>query len=410
MADADVVYDPFSIEAMTDPLPLYASLRSRSGPYRLDRYNAWALSRFADVWDVFTDLDDFSIVEGPIFDVNVLAAGHRSEPPKPDLDPMPGFVSLDPPLHTQLRQALSGPLRPRPVSQLEGDIRRLARLRLEELEPRGRFDVRGEYAGPVSAGVMCLIVGFPLDSAPLVQQLANASLRRASGRPGVAEEGLRARAELDELLLEAIRARRGVIGDGSEGLLDRLLTGTFAGRSLRDEEVVTQVRAIVSGGIETVPKVIAAGLLELWRHPDQRLEVGRDPERCTVAFEEMVRYHGPLQWVGRTLVRDRVVAGTRMRAGERVLLLIASANRDEREFADPDEFRWNRPMPRHLGFGQGHHYCIGTHVARLEGRVLLEELLARVPDYNIDASHLDRTPSEFQVGFVQMPLIVSDRG
>ncbi len=96
-----------------------------------------------------------------------------------------------------------------------------------------------------------------------------------------------------------------------------------------------------------------------------------------------------------------------MRAGERVLLLIASANRDEREFADPGQFRWNRPMPRHLGFGQGHHYCIGTHVARLEGRVLLEELLVRVPEYEIDVTHLERTPSEFQVGLAQMPLVVS---
>jgi cytochrome P450 len=407
MPDADVVYDPFSIEAMTDPLPLYASLRRRSGPYRLDRYNAWALSRFADVWEVFTDLDDFSIVEGPIFDVNVVATTHRSRPPQPDLDPMPGFVSLDPPLHTQLRQALSLPLRPRPVSQLETDIRGLARARLEELEPKGRFDIRGEYAGPVSAGVMCLIVGFPLPSAPLVQQLANASLRRASGRPGLTEDALTARAELDSLLLEVIRTRRGLVGDGPEGVFDRLFTGTFDGRLLSDEEIVTQVRAIVSGGIETVPKVVAAGLLELWRHPEQRLEVGRDPERCAVAFEEMVRYHGPLQWVGRTLVRARVVAGTRMRAGERVLLLIASANRDEREFTEPDRFIWNRPMPRHLGFGQGHHYCIGAHVARLEGRVLLEELLARVPDYEIDASDLERTPSEFQVGFAQMPLVVN---
>jgi cytochrome P450 len=407
MPDADVVYDPFSIEAMTEPLPLYASLRRRGGPYRLDKYNAWALSRFTDVWEVFADLVDFSIVDGPIFDVNVLATAHLSEPPRPDLDPMPGFVSLDPPLHTQLRQALSGPLRPRPVSQLETDIRSLARARLEVLEPKGRFDIRGEYAGPVSAGVMCLIVGLPLEGAPLVQRLANASMRRASGRTGLTDDSLKARAELDELLLEVTRTRRGLVGDGSESILDRLLTGTFDGRWLSDEEIVTQVRAIVSGGIETVPKVVAAGLLELWRHPQQRVEVGRDPERCAVAFEEMVRYHGPLQWVGRTLVRDRVVAGTRMRAGERVLLLIASANRDEREFAEPDRFRWNRPMPRHLGFGQGHHYCIGTHVARLEGRVLLEELLARVPDYEIDASDLQRTPSEFQVGFAEMPLVVN---
>jgi cytochrome P450 len=408
MTNTGFAYDPFSIEAMSDPLPLYAVLRQLEGPYRLEPYHAWALSRFAEVWDVFTDLESFSIIDGPIFDATVIAAGHHEgAPPQPPLDPMPGFVSLDPPMHTQLRQALSGSLRPRPVSRLEGDVRRLARERLDHLLPNGRFDVRGEYAGPVSAGVMCLIVGLPVETAPLVQELANASLRRARGRPGLTEEGLRARDELDELLAEVVRARRRGAGNYSDGMVDQILAARFDNRLLTDSEIVTQIRAIVSGGIETVPKVVAAGLLELWSHPEQRMQVGHDPGRCAIAFEEMVRFGGPLQWVGRTLVHDRVVAGTPMKAGERVLLLIASANRDDREFADPDEFRWDRPMSRHLGFGQGHHYCIGTHVARLEGRVLLEELLARVPEYEIDVPHLERTPSEFQVGLAQMPLIVN---
>ncbi len=400
-------YDPFSIEAMTDPLPLYSVLRKLRGPYRLERYHAWALSRFADVWEVFTDLENFSIFEGPIFDVNVIASGyHDAGPPRPQLDPMPGFASLDPPLHSQLRQALSGPLRPRTVSLLENDVRKLARRHLDELIPKGHFDVRGEYAGPVSAGVMCLIIGLPAESASSVQELATASLRRAAGRPGLTEEGLRARAELDALLAEVVRSRRGAADNASHGIIDRMLATRFDNRLLTDEEIVTQIRAIVSGGIETVPKVVAAGLVELWNHPEQRVQIGSDPGHCATAFEEMVRFGGPLQWVGRTLLRDRVVAGTSMTAGERVVLLIASANRDEREFADPDEFRWDRPMTRHLGFGQGHHYCIGAHVARLEGRVLLEELLARVPEYEVDAAQLDRTPSEFQVGLVQLPLIV----
>jgi cytochrome P450 len=407
MPSTAFTYDPFSIEAMTDPLPLYSVLRELRGPYRLERYHAWALSRFADVWDVFTDLENFSIIEGPIFDVNVIAAGHHEAgPPRPELDPMPGFASLDPPVHTQLRQALSGPLRPRPVSELERDVRALAERCLDELIPNGRLDVRGEYAGPVSAGVMCLIIGLPVENAPLVQELANASLRRGAGRPGLTEEALRARAELDAVLLEVVRSRRGLAGNASGGIVDRMLTTRFDDRLLTDEEIVTQVRAIVSGGIETVPKVVAAGLLELWNHPEQRRQIGSDPGRCATAFEEMVRFGGPLQWVGRTLVRDRVVAGTPMTAGDRVVLLIASANRDKREFDDPDGFHWDRPMPRHLGFGQGHHYCIGAHVARLEGRVLLQELLARVPDYDIDVTHLERTPSEFQVGFAHMPLIV----
>jgi cytochrome P450 len=167
----------------------------------------------------------------------------------------------------------------------------------------------------------------------------------------------------------------------------------------------------VSGGTETVPKVVAGGLLELWRRPAQRAAVVGGPEgrgeRCGRAFEEMLRFGAPLQWVGRTLLTDTVVAGTAMQTGQRLVLLLASANRDEREFADPDEFRWDRVMPRHLAFGQGTHFCIGIHVARLEGRVLLEELLSRIPDYDIDEAGAVRPPSDFQVGYTAMPLVVA---
>jgi cytochrome P450 len=121
----------------------------------------------------------------------------------------------------------------------------------------------------------------------------------------------------------------------------------------------------------------------------------------------MMRYGAPLQWVGRTVIRPAVVAGTPMEAGQRVILLLASANRDELEFDDADQFRWDRPVTRHLAFGHGLHFCIGSHVARLEGRVLVDELLARIPDYEIDVAGAVRPPSEFQVGYTSMPLVVA---
>jgi cytochrome P450 len=151
---------------------------------------------------------------------------------------------------------------------------------------------------------------------------------------------------------------------------------------------------------------VSGGLLELWRYPEQRAAVASLPAHCATAFEEMLRYGAPLQWVGRTVTSPVVVAGTPMAPGERVLLLLASANRDEREFEDPDQFRWDRPMPRHLAFGYGMHFCVGHHVARLEGRVLLEELLDRIPHYEIDVEGALRPPSEFQVGYTAMPLVV----
>jgi cytochrome P450 len=395
----DPGYDPFSAEAMADPLPVYARLRAEPGPYRLARYGAWALSRFADVWEVFTDMEDFSILDGPIFDRATL--GRREPSSVPTGPPLPGFVSLDPPLHTALRGAISPDLRPHPVVEMESRIRDLARRRLDELVPAGGFDVRVDYAGPVSAAVICLLVGLSLDHVDAVQNLANASLRRTGGRPGLGADALSARAELDDLLLDLVQRRP----DGG-GMVDRLSRLEVGDRVLTDEEIVTQIRGVVSGGVETVPKVVAGGLLELWRDPAQRRAVADDPDGCATAFEEMVRFGGPLQWVGRTLLRDRTVAGQPMPAGDRVLLLIASANRDGTEFPDPDRFVWNRRMARHVGFGYGRHHCIGTHVARLEGRVLLEEILARVPGYAIDEDGIEMPPSEFQVGYTRMPLTV----
>jgi cytochrome P450 len=399
-------YDPFSADAMADPLPIYRELREHAPVYRLEQYDAWALSRFDDVWDVLQDLDGYSIVEGPIFDRSVLSS--RRCPPFPEIrsDPLGSFTEVDPPVHTAVRQALGGPLRPGAVKALEPHIRALARDRLDELVPRGRFDVTLEYAGPVSAGVMSLVVGLPVDDAAALLDRVNRSFRRAEGRPGLTEEGLAARAEVTELLTTLVQRRREMGAPDEQSMIDRLIRTEIAGRSLRDAEVAEQVRSIVNGGTETVPKVVAGGLYELWRDPRQRTAVAADPEHAARAFEEMIRFGGPLQWVGRTLTRDAVVGGQQLRTGQRVFLLIASANRDEREFASPDRFLWDRPMGRHVGFGFGVHYCIGTHVARLEGRVLLEELLARIPDYDIDTAGILRPPSEFQIGYTQMPLLV----
>jgi cytochrome P450 len=256
----------------------------------------------------------------------------------------------------------------------------------------------------VSSGVMCRVVGLPSSAAPEVLALVNRSMGRKP--PGLTPDGLAAGAELHVMVTELVAACRRARDTDPASMIGGLLTAAIAGRPLSDAEIASQVSTIISGGTETVPKVVAGGLLELWRHPDQRRAVAGAAAHCATAFEEMLRFGAPLQWVGRTVSAPVVVAGTPMAPGERVLLLLASANRDEREFPDPDEFRWDRPIARHLAFGYGVHFCIGHHVARLEGRVLLEELLARIPNYEIDLQGALRPPSEFQVGYTAMPLVI----
>ena len=168
--------------------------------------------------------------------------------------------------------------------------------------------------------------------------------------------------------------------------------------------MIDQLVTLFIGGTETLPKVVAGGTYQLWRHPEQRAAVAADPALAVPAFEEMLRYELPLQFVGRTLLVDAEIAGESMRAGQRVVLMLISANRDEREFPEPDRFDVNRRMERHLGLGHGAHVCIGAHVARLEGVVMLRELLERFPEYEVDSSALEREASEFQVGWVTMPI------
>jgi cytochrome P450 len=273
--------------------------------------------------------------------------------------------------------------------------------------PRGTFDLYTEYGGQVSAGVMCHVMGISKDQAPRVLDLVNDGLRRKP--PGPAEGTEPAQLEMQSLLTETVRRRRAEKEKGDDSnryrAIDGLLETEVDGRRLTDDEVAIQLSTIVSGGTETVPKVVARCLLELWRRPEQLAEVREDiATNCKLAFEETMRYGAPLQYVARCAMQDLDIAGAHMKAGERVFLLIPAANRDDREFENPDDFIWNRPMNRHFAFGHGLHFCIGVHVARLEGRILLEELLARVPDYDIDESQSLMPPSDFQIGYIRMPL------
>ena len=395
----DLQYDPYSAEALHDPTDLYRQLRARFPVYPLPQHDAWAISRFDDVWRLGEDGNALVMGMGPLFDPAALRRG--AAPPAGRLT---SFSQTDPPLQTMLRQAVGAPLRPRAVARLEDDIRQLARQRLDELVPTGRFDLYSEYGGPVSAAVMCRIIGLPVESAAEVLTIVNASMRRVP--PGSAPEAGPARLQMHGTLVDLVRRRRTDGPDGSSPAVDGLLALRLDGRQLSDDEIAIQLFTVLTGGTETVPKVVARCVLELSRRPDQLADVLRKPaETSAAAYEEAMRFGAPLQYVGRTASRDLEIADAQIRAGQRLFLLIASANRDEREFADPDEFRWSRKPERHLAFGHGLHFCIGSHVARLEGRVLLEELLRRVPAFDIDEDSAVKPPSDFQIGYVKLPII-----
>ena len=402
-----VEYDPFSVDAMSDPFPLYRELRARGPVHRLEQYDAWALPRFEEVWQVAQDRDNFSIVEGPVFGREKLLHHNAGAPDTMPRHPVPSFAAVDPPLHTQLRQSMYPSFTPRACRDLAGEIDEMVQYRLDALDGVDRFDVVADFASPVAVISTLRFLGLPLNDADALRRLINTSTTRDPGTPGQSEVGLAAHLELRAYLTDVVARRRGNSGAGD--VIDRLLTFTsLEGEPFSDDEIAVQLSTLLVGGGETLPKIIAGGLLQLDAHRDQRAELVADANLVPQAFEEMVRLEGVLQFVGRTLVRDTVIGGQPVRAGQRVLLLLQSANRDEAEFAEPDSFSIRRSIPRQVGFGHGVHFCIGAHAARLVGVALLRGLLRRYPDHQPDRAAGTRPPSEFQIGWTSLPIDVRE--
>lgn len=271
--------------------------------------------------------------------------------------------------------------------------------------PRGSFDLTQDYGGVVVAAIVCELLGIPTDLAPQVLAAVNAG---SLAQPGVGVDTGQARPNYFEFLLPAVARRRadrsGPPLDVVDGLLGYHLPD---GSALDDMEVATQMLCIFIGRTETVPKIVAHGLWELSRRTDQLAAVRADPERnVPVAREEMIRYCAPAQWFARTARKPFDIHGQTINPGQRVITLLASASRDEREYPEPDEFIWDRPIRRSLAFGRGQHFCIGYHLARLEIDVLLAEWLRRVPDYAIQTHAATRLPSSFQWGWNNIPVEV----
>jgi len=304
-----------------------------------------------------------------------------------------------------VRRCTAGPFRPKSVSTLADRIRILANERLDELLPRGAFDLTQEYGGIVAASVVCEILGLPVDLAPEVLATVNAG---SLAQPGSGVEVANARPGYLEYLIPIVQRRRADQSDGEQTIVDNLIDYRLPdGSAFNDIEAATQMLGAFIGGTETVPKIVAHGLWELGRRSDQLAAVRADLDaNVPVAREEMIRYCAPAQWFARTVRRPFTIHGTTIEPGQRIITLLASANRDEREYANPDDFVWNRPIERLLAFGRGQHFCLGVHLARLEIAIMVTEWLKRVDDWRIDTAAASRPPSSFQWGWNNIPVEV----
>ena len=406
----DVVFDPFSDAVVADPDRWYRELRDNHPVYYNSDYDTFFFSRFDDVWNVLSiGGNTFVATETNLPTADYLRSHHNDGAPAfASTSPLAPGPALPSPWYEAMRRAHIAPLRPDAVQQLRDFIRQLAHQQLDAILPRGHFDLTAEYTAIVPARVICHLFGLPLAVADEVMGNINAIGRFSPDNKGI--DFTRFFTEMQDYIIPAIQQRRRAGADGDKPLIDGLINYRTPtdNRPLSDGEICNQLVCAMVGGMESVPKVTGGGLLELWHRPSQFAAVRQNRrDNLPIAAEEMLRYCAPAQYTFRTAHRDTVVAGQPIRAGQRVACMLYSAARDEREFDDPDEFIWNRPIPRVISFGQGQHNCIGKHLARLEIVTLIDVFLARVPDFTVELESAGGNAGYFQRGWISLPVTVN---
>ena len=396
---AALAYDPFEATIRRDPHPVYRRLRDEAPAYFMEQYGVWALSRFADVWEVSADTERLTTTRG-VSSAQLLT---KDQPVDPTIN------NLDPPEHTALRSAVRGAFLPRNVKRLEVHARELCQRMVDEALPQGRLDVVREFGSLLSSTIVCHALGLPVDDGPLLTRFVQGFFSHDPDTGGMSPDALAALGELNVYCRERIeeRIRRPVDRVDPVGVLANF---EGAGRRYSLEEAGSHLGMLVIGGAETFPKLLASAILRLGQHPEARAALREDPSKIPDAFDEVLRYDMPTQFLGRTVKQPIELHGQTLEPGHGVIFLYASANRDEREFADPDVFDIGRKPPRILSFGSGPHQCLGRHIARMEGKVALETLLPALGDYRVDMDAAVRLRTEYVQGYGSLPIEFEARG
>lgn len=408
--EALLATDPFSLELMVDPLPFYKALRDHDPRRYYPEYDTFFFSRFEDVWDVLRVGDNAFVASETNLPTPQYLRTHRNSgaPSFASTNPMAPGPSLHSPYYEQMRQAHIAPLRPRAVANLHAFIADFVSNRLAALLAGGKFDAVGDYAGVTAASTVCHLFGIPLSHATAILDYVYQITRLDPAQGGVDLASFFVK--LKQFILPPIEARRAQGAEGGNALIDGLIQyRTEEGRALGDEEIADQLVCVMIGGLESVAKVTGQGLMELWKRPDQLAAIRADlAVNVPIAVNEIVRFCAPAQYTFRTAHKDVEIAGCSIRAGQRVACLLHSASRDEREFDRPDDFIWNRKIPRVISFGLGQHHCIGKHLALLEVQVLLTEFLSRVDRFEFVMEEAERNPSCFQRGWTKLPVRIAE--
>jgi cytochrome P450 len=380
-----VVFDPL---VQDDPYPAYRKLRASAPVYRNEARGFWALSRFEDVQRAAREWTGFSSAEGVNLDDTLSLTGAGN------------FIAADPPDHDRLRRVVRGRFTPPAVAAIEAAIRDDVRAVLATALSDGGFDAADALAWTIPVRTVSRLLRLPMQDERMLRGWLRAVIHRDAESDRLPDSARTAAGELRAYLTSHVDDRRRAPGDD---LLSDIVAGQARGE-LGEAEIAGMCILLYVAGTETVADFIGNALVALAEHPDQRALLAAQPDLGGAAVEELLRYESPVQYQVRTAMVTVELHGVTIPAGDRVALLWGAANRDERRWERPDELEITRAPKRNLAFGEGIHHCLGAPLARLQGRIVLEEALTAMPDYRLDGP-VERIATHNTRGVARLPIV-----
>ena len=393
---ADVLYwDPFDVDIDTDPYATWRRLRDDAPVYRNDRFDFWALSRHADVHRASLDPRVYISGRGTVLELM-----------GSDMSGTGQMIFMDPPEHDRLRQLVSRAFTTRRVTSLEARIREICAEFLDAHIGDGGFDYVQEFGARLPSTVISELIGVPAADREDVRHLIDTIFHIEPGVGMINHVSLSAQIELRAYFLgQMAEVRAHPRDDMLTGLIGaEIVDDAGVTRRLSDEESADFANLLVSAGTETVARLLGWAAVVLAAHPAERAALVADPSLIPNAVEELLRFEAPSPVQGRWTTRSVELHGEVIPEGAKVLLITGSAGRDERAFPDPDRFDVHRSFDHHLSFGYGIHFCLGAALARLEGRVALEETLRRFPTWDVDEEATIRLHTSTVRGYKQVQI------
>jgi cytochrome P450 len=398
MQRTDDLTDPTVID---EPYEYFGELRETNPLYKNETWGGWIVTRYEDVRQCLQDDEHLSVE----VEANRLRDSSLEIPRTKEMFPK-WIIYLDPPEHSKLRRIIGEAFNPEMVSNQRTEVEQVTKSLVENMSDQrpGEVDFIDEFAHPLPVQVISKIMGFPLEDGDNLGGwskdigLTLFHYYDADDRHRRTEEAIGA---FTDYLEEIVRERR---KNPRDDLISYLNEAEADGERLTEDEVVATAVLLLFAGHETTTKLLANGMLELIRHPQQMELLRNDPSLAPQAVEEILRYQGTSKSLTRGVVKDFELRGKQIKEGERVLLSQAAANRDPRKFDDPDTFDITRGSMEHLGFGHGTHHCLGAPLARLEARVAFSELVRAFPDVELAADEIEWTRSPLVRGPKELPV------